>query len=106
MSLGYAEKLSYRKDVGTVGMSQIFDPPDLLRQKDNLEIGQSGVSSMETALVSKEKIANKPFKNTTGRRSIEHYITFLGSLKSKDDKVKFISRVSKKKKMKTKDTQA
>ncbi|XP_010252773.1 PREDICTED: NAD-dependent protein deacetylase SRT1 isoform X1 [Nelumbo nucifera] len=33
MSLGYAEKLSYREDVGTVGMSEIFDPPDLLQQK-------------------------------------------------------------------------
>ncbi|KAI8552197.1 hypothetical protein RHMOL_Rhmol06G0247200 [Rhododendron molle] len=33
MSLGYAEKLSYREDVGTVGMSEIFDPPDALQQK-------------------------------------------------------------------------
>ncbi|CAL9109459.1 unnamed protein product [Musa acuminata var. zebrina] len=33
MSLGYAQKLSYREDVGTVGMSEIFDPPDLLQQK-------------------------------------------------------------------------
>ncbi|WOL17190.1 NAD-dependent protein deacetylase SRT1 [Canna indica] len=33
MSLGYAEKLSYREDVGTVGMSEIFDPPDILEQK-------------------------------------------------------------------------
>lgn len=33
MSLGYAEKLSYREDVGTVGMSEIFDPPDVLQQK-------------------------------------------------------------------------
>ncbi|XP_078431814.1 sirtuin 1 isoform X2 [Wolffia australiana] len=27
MSLGYAEKLSYKEDVGTVGMSEIFDSP-------------------------------------------------------------------------------
>ncbi|CAA2979082.1 NAD-dependent deacetylase SRT1 [Olea europaea subsp. europaea] len=33
MSLGYAEKLSYREDVGTVGMSEIFDPNHLLQQK-------------------------------------------------------------------------
>lgn len=33
MSLGYAEKLSYREDVGTVGMSEIFDPPDVLEEK-------------------------------------------------------------------------
>lgn len=33
MSLGYAEKLSYREDVGTVGMSEIFDPNNLLQQK-------------------------------------------------------------------------
>ncbi|RRT54788.1 hypothetical protein B296_00048910 [Ensete ventricosum] len=33
MSLGYAQKLSYREDIGTVGMSEIFDPPDLLQQK-------------------------------------------------------------------------
>ncbi|XP_057460315.1 NAD-dependent protein deacetylase SRT1-like isoform X2 [Actinidia eriantha] len=33
MSLGYAEKLSYREDVGTVGMSEIFDPPNVLQQK-------------------------------------------------------------------------
>lgn len=33
MSLGYAEKLSYREDVGSVGMSEIFDPPHLLQQK-------------------------------------------------------------------------
>lgn len=33
MSLGYAEKLSYREDVGSVGMSEIFDPPYLLQQK-------------------------------------------------------------------------
>lgn len=33
MSLGYAEKLSYREDVGTVGMSEIFDPPNVLEQK-------------------------------------------------------------------------
>ncbi|XP_058115228.1 NAD-dependent protein deacetylase SRT1-like isoform X1 [Magnolia sinica] len=33
MSLGYAEKLSYREDVGKVGMSEIFDPPHLLQRK-------------------------------------------------------------------------
>ncbi|ERN05726.1 NAD-dependent protein deacetylase SRT1 isoform X2 [Amborella trichopoda] len=33
MSLGYAEKLSYREDVGSVGMSEIFDPPNLLESK-------------------------------------------------------------------------
>ena len=33
MSLGYAEKLSYREDVGTVGMSEIFDPPEVLEEK-------------------------------------------------------------------------
>ncbi|KAH7859458.1 hypothetical protein Vadar_001314 [Vaccinium darrowii] len=33
MSLGYAEKLSYREDVGTVGMSELFDPPNVLQQK-------------------------------------------------------------------------
>lgn len=33
MSLGYAQKLSYREDIGTVGMSEIFDPSDILHQK-------------------------------------------------------------------------
>ncbi|XP_073010834.1 NAD-dependent protein deacetylase SRT1 [Typha latifolia] len=33
MSLGYAEKLSYREDVGTVGMSEIFDAPSVLQEK-------------------------------------------------------------------------
>ncbi|KAI3702660.1 hypothetical protein L6452_28408 [Arctium lappa] len=33
MSLGYAEKLSYKEDVGAVGMSEVFDPPDVLQQK-------------------------------------------------------------------------
>lgn len=33
MSLGYAEKLSYREDVGTVGMSEIFDPQNVLEEK-------------------------------------------------------------------------
>ncbi|CAN6448394.1 unnamed protein product [Victoria cruziana] len=33
MSLGYAEKLSYREDVGSVGMSEIFDPPEVLQKK-------------------------------------------------------------------------
>lgn len=33
MSLGYAEKLSYKEDVGTVGMTELFDPPHLLQQK-------------------------------------------------------------------------
>uniref|UniRef100_A0A0E0P6K7 protein acetyllysine N-acetyltransferase n=1 Tax=Oryza rufipogon TaxID=4529 RepID=A0A0E0P6K7_ORYRU len=33
MSLGYAEKLSYREDVGNVGMPEIFDSPKLLHKK-------------------------------------------------------------------------
>ncbi|KAH7576609.1 hypothetical protein JRO89_XS01G0117200 [Xanthoceras sorbifolium] len=33
MSLGYAKKLSYREDVGSVGMSEIFDQPHVLQQK-------------------------------------------------------------------------
>uniref|UniRef100_A0A1D1Z5L9 NAD-dependent protein deacetylase SRT1 n=1 Tax=Anthurium amnicola TaxID=1678845 RepID=A0A1D1Z5L9_9ARAE len=33
MSLGYAEKLSHREDVGTVGMSEIFDSPDVMQGK-------------------------------------------------------------------------
>ncbi|MQM05005.1 hypothetical protein Taro_037814, partial [Colocasia esculenta] len=33
MSLGYAEKLSYREEIGTVGMSEIFDLPDVLQHK-------------------------------------------------------------------------
>ncbi|XP_039120334.1 NAD-dependent protein deacetylase SRT1 [Dioscorea cayenensis subsp. rotundata] len=33
MSLGYAEKLSYREDVGKVGMAELFDPPHVLQQK-------------------------------------------------------------------------
>uniref|UniRef100_A0A0E0KNJ2 protein acetyllysine N-acetyltransferase n=1 Tax=Oryza punctata TaxID=4537 RepID=A0A0E0KNJ2_ORYPU len=33
MSLGYAEKLSYREDVGNVGMPEIFDSPELLHRK-------------------------------------------------------------------------
>ncbi|KAF6153772.1 hypothetical protein GIB67_001005 [Kingdonia uniflora] len=33
MSLGYAEKLSYREDVGTVGMTELFDSQDVLEQK-------------------------------------------------------------------------
>ncbi|KAF8740830.1 hypothetical protein HU200_013710 [Digitaria exilis] len=33
MSLGYAEKLSYREDVGTVGMPEIFDTPELIQNK-------------------------------------------------------------------------
>jgi mono-ADP-ribosyltransferase sirtuin 6 len=36
MSLGYAEKLSYREDVGTVGMPEIFEPPELVQDKVNL----------------------------------------------------------------------
>jgi len=35
MSLGYAEKLSFREDVGTVGMPEIFDPPELVQNKVN-----------------------------------------------------------------------
>lgn len=33
MSLGYAEKLSYREDLGNVGMSELFDPSDILQSK-------------------------------------------------------------------------
>ena len=33
MSLGFAEKLSYNENVGSVGMSEIFDPPHVLQQK-------------------------------------------------------------------------
>lgn len=33
MSLGYAEKLSFIEDVGKVGMSEIFDPPQVLQEK-------------------------------------------------------------------------
>lgn len=33
MSLGYAEKLSFIEDVGKVGMSEIFDPPQILQEK-------------------------------------------------------------------------
>lgn len=33
MSLGYAQKLSYREDVGAVGMSELFEPPEMLHQK-------------------------------------------------------------------------
>ncbi|KAL6660444.1 hypothetical protein ACP70R_001990 [Stipagrostis hirtigluma subsp. patula] len=33
MSLGYAEKLSYREDVGNVGMPEIFDSPEHLQNK-------------------------------------------------------------------------
>ncbi|KAG0466665.1 hypothetical protein HPP92_018245 [Vanilla planifolia] len=33
MSLGYAQKLSYREDVGAVGMSEVFDPTDVLHRK-------------------------------------------------------------------------
>uniref|UniRef100_A0ACD5Z268 Uncharacterized protein n=1 Tax=Avena sativa TaxID=4498 RepID=A0ACD5Z268_AVESA len=33
MSLGYAEKLSYREDVGSVGMPEMFDSPNLLQGK-------------------------------------------------------------------------
>ncbi|KAF9589287.1 hypothetical protein IFM89_022357 [Coptis chinensis] len=33
MSLGYAEKLSYKEDVGSVGMSEIFDSPTILQHK-------------------------------------------------------------------------
>ncbi|KAI3708188.1 hypothetical protein L2E82_37320 [Cichorium intybus] len=35
MSLGYAEKLSYKEDVGDVGMSEFFDSPDELQLKIN-----------------------------------------------------------------------
>ncbi|MCL7046861.1 hypothetical protein MKW94_029903 [Papaver nudicaule] len=33
MSLGYAEKLSYKEDIGTVGMTEIFDSPQTLQEK-------------------------------------------------------------------------
>ncbi|KAJ8628285.1 hypothetical protein MRB53_021592 [Persea americana] len=33
MSLIYAEKLSYREDVGTVGMTEIFEPLYILQRK-------------------------------------------------------------------------
>ncbi|KAL8264463.1 hypothetical protein R6Q59_022593 [Mikania micrantha] len=33
MSLGYAQKLSYKEDVGDVGMLEIFDTQDVLQQK-------------------------------------------------------------------------
>ncbi|KAL5706062.1 NAD(+)--protein-arginine ADP-ribosyltransferase [Ranunculus cassubicifolius] len=33
MSLGYAEKLSYKEDIGTVGMTENFDPHHVLQQK-------------------------------------------------------------------------
>ncbi|KAM0904670.1 hypothetical protein ACQ4PT_017876 [Festuca glaucescens] len=33
MSLGYAEKLSYREDLGSVGMPEMFDSPKLLQGK-------------------------------------------------------------------------
>ncbi|KAJ7960935.1 NAD-dependent protein deacetylase SRT1 [Quillaja saponaria] len=33
MSLGYAEKLSYIEDVGSVGMTEHFDPPHVLQEK-------------------------------------------------------------------------
>ncbi|XP_031492992.1 NAD-dependent protein deacetylase SRT1-like isoform X1 [Nymphaea colorata] len=33
MSLGYAERLSYREDVGKVGMAEVFDPPDVMQKK-------------------------------------------------------------------------
>ncbi|KAK9077410.1 hypothetical protein SSX86_005747 [Deinandra increscens subsp. villosa] len=33
MSLGYAQKLSYKENVGDVGMSEIFDTEDVLQQK-------------------------------------------------------------------------
>ena len=36
MSLGYAEKLSYREELGTVGMPEMFDSPKLLQGKVDL----------------------------------------------------------------------
>lgn len=32
-SLGYAKMLSYKEDVGTVGMPEIFDSPRVLESK-------------------------------------------------------------------------
>ncbi|KAF3777107.1 NAD-dependent protein deacetylase [Nymphaea thermarum] len=42
MSLGYAEKLSYREDVGSVGMAEIFDPPEVLRKKSKHLVAFTG----------------------------------------------------------------
>ncbi|KVI02064.1 Sirtuin family [Cynara cardunculus var. scolymus] len=42
MSLGYAEKLSYKEDVGAVGMSEIFDSPDVLQQKSKHLVAFTG----------------------------------------------------------------
>lgn len=33
MSLGYANKLSYIEDVGNVGMTELYDPPNILQDK-------------------------------------------------------------------------
>jgi mono-ADP-ribosyltransferase sirtuin 6 len=33
MSLGYAEKLSYKEDVGKVGMPELFDSSDSVQSK-------------------------------------------------------------------------
>lgn len=38
MSLGYAEKLSYKEDTGTVGMTESFDSPQTLQEKVGLFI--------------------------------------------------------------------
>lgn len=35
MSLGYAKKLSYREEIGEVGMPEIFDSPEILQNKVN-----------------------------------------------------------------------
>jgi NAD+-dependent protein deacetylase sirtuin 6 len=35
MSLGYAKKLSYREEIGEVGMPEIFDSTEVLQNKVN-----------------------------------------------------------------------
>jgi NAD+-dependent protein deacetylase sirtuin 6 len=35
MSLVYAKKLSYRKEIGEVGMPEIFDSTEVLQNKGN-----------------------------------------------------------------------
>lgn len=47
MSLGYAEKLSYIEDVGSVGMSEHFDTPDVLQEKVRYSFPHCLVSSFE-----------------------------------------------------------
>eukprot|EP00897_Mesotaenium_endlicherianum_P006876 jgi/Mesen1/6216/ME000320S05416 len=42
MSLGYAEKLSYREDVGTVGTAEFFDPPNVVQSKSKRVVAFTG----------------------------------------------------------------